>query len=567
MNHKIYLFSLAIATILAFVSCADDVSQDSGSYVGVSPLAVYASINGNASTRAARTEIDDVWSYTGFAENDDMGFYSSGGRWPENNGKEDFVNQKLRYDGTKFSDPDDTEFSPIHMNGSQIFMYFPYDENIDKESGMPLRDNTTPPARCVDFLSSNSITLEGVVNGKDVALFGAFEHTFSELIIMRGEGFDSPPEGCERITVVLSEPYTHIKINYTSTDDTWSCTPELFFSGDSDKKEEARRWDAWKGGNYGITTQNPVGTPAWYVIVPTLPGKRSLVEYIELYDNEGNLLHVSSLRLSGGNTKYVDSSWRYPMEITMKELVPTVNPFPIIPWEKDVDLTDSRKRGINNEDEFVQWVLDYNVYQHDPTDQEKISTLLKYGDTFTDNNGDSRTWHFYLLSDLDLSDYDIALSKKEGEPKEVIIQELRDTLDGISTTLVNSRFINHTIKGLQKSFINKLAENGVVQNIDFIEPEVINSESSTTPAGIIANSMEGAAVINCTIDNGTMFNPAGPAGMITGTMKDGKIIGCTVSGFLKAGSTAPGTAAELVGKEPEGNCTISGNNVKMDSGN
>ena len=337
-------------------------------------------------------------------------------------------------------------------------------------------------------------------------------------------------------------------------------------SGDSDK-EEARRWDAWKGGNYGITTQNPVGTPAWYVIVPTLPGKRSLVEYIELYDNEGNFLHVSSLRLSGGNTKYVDSSWRYPMEITMKELVPTVNPFPIIPWEKDVDLTDSRKRGINNEDEFVQWVLDYNAYQHAPTDQEKISALLKYGDTFTDNNGDSRTWHFYLLSDLDLSDYDIALSKKEGEPKEVIIQELRDTLDGISTTLVNSRFINHTIKGLQKSFTNKLAENGVVQNIDFIEPEVINSESSTTPAGIIANSMEGAAVINCTIDNGTMLYPAGPAGMITGTMKDGKIIGCTVSGFLKAGSTAPGTAAELVGKEPEGNCTISGNNVKMDSGN
>lgn len=571
---------------LLMVSCSNETQDAEPTYSnGASPLTVYASISGNASMRATQMEKDDKWSYTGFEDKDEMGFYSPQGNWMEDEGKGAFTNQRLIYKDSKFTDPDGVEFSPTHMSGSQIFMYFPYSALIDKENGMELRKEEKDSLRCIDFLSSNEINLQGVSdNGNKVALYGTFDHAFSELIIMRGEGFDNPPKGKERITAVLHEPYTNIKINVTDTDESWSCTPELVYDKDvisnfkiglteEELKKEAQRWDAWHGGNYGITSQDPVGKLAWYIIVPTLgseigkkkAGARSYVDYIELFDNEGNLYQVSSLKLSGGNSKYVDAGWRYPMEITMKELVPTVNPFRIIPWNDDVNLTDERTRGINNESEFANWVRDYNAYLLFPQEQDKIDALLKYGDTFVDAQGNNRSWHFYVLSDLNLSNYESSTPEDELETPQnnkVIIPQLHDILDGISTTLVNSKFINHTITGLSKTLIDKLEYNGSIQNFDFINPEVSNDEESTVPAGIIANTMNGSntSVVNCNIDNGTLFNPGGPAGMVVGSITDGLVKDCMLSGFLSAESTATGNAAKIAGKT-FGNPTFTNNDA------
>lgn len=565
MNYKIHILSLsfAIATALTFASCTADTLQES-LFGESSPLVVYASIDGTgkASTRATITTVNDQWAYTGFNEGDAMGFYSAGGDWLEGNGQGNFTNQKLIFDGSKFSDPNGVEFSPSHMSGSQIFMYFPYDANIG-DYGKELRVKENDSLRCIDLLSSNSINLQGVNNGKDVALYGTFDHAFSELIIMRGEGFDSPPKGCEQITAVLKDPITHIKIE-VSTEPSWTCTPKLVYDASHTtlkEEEEAKRWDAWRGGNYALTENDKTGVPAWYVVVPTLAEARSTVEYIELYNNEGALLRVYTLKLADGNTKYVNPGWRYPMEVTMKELVPTVNPFPITPWNSNVDLTDERKRGINNEAEFANWVRDYNAYLIDQS-EDKINALLKYGDSFVDANGNNRSWHFYVLADLDLSQY-VPSTDDNGsttpQTSDCIIPQLNDILDGISTTLVNSKFINHTIKGLSKTFIDKLQGNGLVQNFDFIEPEVINIDA-TTPAGIIANSMEGTSIINCNIDNGTMFNPNGPAGMVAGIMSGGTIKDCTLSGFLTANETASGNAANIVG-QISNNATLENNNA------
>lgn len=568
MNYKkIYSLSLAIALLLT--ACSHDALQDLTPGIDEAcPLVVYASISGkgNATTRVTITDYDDRWSYKEFTADDAMGFYSSGGNFNEDGGHGAFTNKKLIYDGSSFKDAGGAEFSPVHMKDSEIFMYYPYEEEME-EPGLALRrkkekDDTL---RCVDFLSSSSLS---VLGGKDkVALGGTFIHTFSELIVMRGEGFDNPPKGKERITAVLSDPYTHVK-THVSEEGSWSCTPELCFNekyakeiwkGKDDEelsvdslKILARRWDAWQGKNYGITNEDTVGRPAWYVIVPTLANSRSTVEYIELYDNEGNLLQIKSLPLSGGNSKKVDPEWRYPIEIIMKEMVPTINPFPIIPWNGDVNLTDERKRGIKDGAEFAGWVAAYNVYLAEPND-DKINELLKYGDMYVDKDGNNRSWHFYVLSDLDLSN-------SEGE---FVIPELKgDTLDGISTTFKNGKFKNHTLTGLSKTFIGTLSEGASVQNFDFIEPNIIiTDESATDPIGIIAKNMEDASVINCNIEDGTLVYPNGPAGIVAGSMTGGLVKDCTLQVFFIRDGTASGEAENLIGTNPIGYATFTNNKV------
>ena len=424
-------------------------------------------------------------------------------------------------------------------------------------SGFELRDNTKDTIRCIDFLSSDRITLQG----SSSALYGTFEHAFSELIIMRGEGFDNPPlyrneadnTDYGRITAVLNAGFTHIKVDLNTEDDSWSCTPKLVFDPSSTLSEEnARRWNAWKGGTYSITGKDEDGREAWYVIVPTLKGSRTWVDYIELYDNEGYLKRITSLNLSN-NTKYLEPGWRYPMEITMVELVPTVNPFNIVPWNGEVDLTDQRKRGIGDPTEFELWMQAYNAYLADPNNPEMINALFKYGDELLDAEG-NRSWHFYLLADLDLS----RLNLPEGSV--CILPQFEDIIDGLSTTFVNGKFINHRISGLSKTFIGNMTKNGSVQNLDFISPNVTNSEQSTAPAGIIANYMVGTSVINCNIDHGTLFNPGGPAGMVVGSIDGGKIENCTLSGFLTAESMAEGAAQRIAGKV-SGNPTFDGNDA------
>ena len=593
IRYKNFLF---IGSALLLASCASD--EPASMFPDTpSPLIINADISHQPVTRA---EVDDNnldnWSYTDFYGGDAMGFFSQGGNYSNgSDGTAPFVNQKLIYsgDGTKFTDKDGVQFSPTHMDGSKIFMYFPYTEDITGEYGFNLRvnpkdydvDNDT--VRCIDFLDASQLTLMGKdSNDKTVALYGQFEHAFAELIIMRGEGFDNPPqiEGIDtwKIKVVLDTPVTGLKVN--QTDDPWSCTPELVFDETGELgRQEAMTWIAWLGQNFSKTEQDKIGQVAWYVIVPTIgsdsnvtpkkPGKRTIVEYIELYDNDGNLQRVSSLRLSNARTKYVDAGWRYPMEIILEDLVPTANPCNILPWNSDVDLTDERTRGINNETEFANFVTAYNEYLTNPDSEESISRLLKYGDLYKDSEN-NKYWHFYVLNDLDLSNYGLTSSSGsedsgEGEGDQVpsttnltpIFPKFLDILDGQSTTLSGHVFINHKITGLQRTLVNSLeGSNASIQNFDFYDPTVINT--TTFPAGIIANVMEGASVVNCNIENGTLSNQAGPGGMIAGSINGGLVKDCDLSGFLSVQSSANKIAGTVSGA-PE----FTNNDIKSVVGN
>lgn len=556
-----------VALLLSATSCNNDVPE----FYGNEPqkLVVVADIAGNArgASRAAQGT-DDDWSYTGFEDGDVMGFFSSGGNYPSGGG---FDNIALQYNATlkQFSDVNNgATFSPTGMDGAKIYMYYPYSSNIST-TGFELR-RTGPSSgdtlRCVDFLDSYKIQVDGVLDGKRMALFGEFDHSFSELIIMRGEGFDNPPPGRERITAVLNNPVTNIRVEVES-DNGWSVDPQLVYDPNNTHRltqDQAYRWDAWWGKNYGTTVQDTIGRPAWYIIVPTIgsevgkirPGERSLVQYIELYDNEGNLQQVTALRLSGGLTKYVDAGWRYPMEISMKEMVPTVNPYKIEPWNQDVNLTDQRTRGINNMIEFEEWVREYNAYAIESS-EERINNLLKYGDLYVDEEQNYQ-WHFYLLTDLNMAQYNPVNSGTSESM--TILPVLKDILDGESTTLVNGSHPNHVIKGLSKTLVDNLqSSNGKITNITFEDPNV--RRDTDTPIGIIANTITDGTVNNVTIDNGTLINLDGNAGFVTGVFNGGFITYCTLSGFMTSRGTGSGDYAKVVGTDPTGVFTFANNNA------
>lgn len=577
--------ALLTLPLLSLTSCSSMEDNFQSTVKESLPLKIYTEIAGkNIATRAERTNIDDHWSYVQFQEGDEMGFFASGGNFQDNNGP--FDNEKLTYDGSKFNGDSEATFSPTYMNGDEIFMYYPYSPDITTYPGVTLRenvpDNPEEPQRCMDLLTSSELNITGVDNGKDLALFGNIYHAFSELIIVRGEGFDNPPTTDPKysvITAVLREPVTNALIT-VSNDPSWSCSLTLEYDGSIDETA-ARSWQAWKGENFRATAQDEVGEEAWYVVLPTVgsveknkrPGLRTTVDYIELYDNEGHLQRVSSLRLSQGNTKYLDGGWKYPMKITMNELVPTVNPYPIIPWGEDVNLTDERKRGINNITEFAEWVRDYNLYLLAPGDETNIGNMMKYGDKYVDADNNI-SWHFYVLTDLDFQNYaPLPYNDLEGNvvtpSNTVIIPKLVDILDGLSTTLVGSKFMNHKILNLDKTFIGEmgtnvsLQNNGTLRNFDFVSPDVNNGLTSESPAGIITNTMDGATVDNCNISNGNLFNPNGPAGMITGTINNGVIRDCTVGGFLYSSTRYDDNVAyaKLSGEVPEGDCTFEDNNT------
>ena len=574
MKYIKNIYILFVAFLFITVGCNDEIQQDNEDTRQPQPLVVIAEIAGNSKVTSRATQgTEDEWSYVDFQNNDIMGFFSSGGNYPAGGG---FNNVALQYDAVlkQFSDVNNgATFSPTEMNGSQIYMYYPYSEDIET-TGFELRrkgESSGDTLRCVDFLSSYKIQVDGVLDGKRMALFGEFDHAFSELIIMRGEGFDNPPPGKERITAVLDNSITDIRVTI-DTENGWTVVPELVFDETNSEnltEEQATRWDAWHGENYGITVQDKVGRAAWYIIVPTIgsqvgktrPGERSLVQYIELFDNEGNLQQVTALRLSGAMTKYVDAGWRYPMEISMKEMVPTVNPYTIVPWNEDVNLTDQRTRGINNMVEFEEWIREYNAYIADPTNaNEHVNALLKYGDLYVDTDM-KNVWHFYLLTDLDMQQYNPANSGSgDVSASNVILPLLQDVLDGEGTTLVNGKHQNHRITGLSKTFVdNLISTNGKITNIDFESPDVrINS---ATPVGIIANSINKGSIENCDIDNGTLINSEGAAGFVAGTLSDGSIIDCILGGYMVANSTGPGIYAKIIGENPTGNFTFTGNSA------
>ena len=556
IKHHISSFAATVTAAVSLAACSVEEPADI-SDSDVTVLKVNARIE-NMSAPHTRADIPlgkDGWTISGFQAGDILGFYSEHGNRLVNNGLGGFSNLPLtNTDGTtQFQSPDNEQISPSYMSATAVYMYFPYTAGMPGTNGYPatspgLELRRLQPGddsnilKCVDFLTDSGIDASNLAVGQ---LTGTFQHEFSQLIIMRGEGFDSPPEGdrYKVINIVMKEPYTHVRVNETASP--WGCQPELYNqpgyvpAGLTAANFDARRWQAWQGGNYSVTQEDTIGVEAWYVVLPTI-GKgdnRTTVDYIEIYDNEGVLQKVSSIKLADVDsipTKMLDSSWRYPLLVSMKELVPTVTPYPIVPWEGDFDISNERGRGIRNEFDFNQWKGYYASYLKDGAYENQ---LLDYGDKIVDAEGNFLYWHFYLLGNLELTDQTYG---SLGDNTSAVIPVMKDILDGVNmNVLENNMHPNYSVTGLTLPLVGNMSGNGALQNMDFVSPYVVSQTDE--PAGILvttmapetgATVMSGGTIDNCNIEMGTLLNN-GEAGIIAGSATDAIIKNCNVSGYIQ----------------------------------
>lgn len=539
----------ALAVAAAMTACSLD--HDDVPAYGRVPLTLIASIEGAPATaatdtRAKKYPTHDLWSNFAFETGDELGFFSKTGGGTA--GNQPMENVKLVAEsvlsggGAKFRAEDGTNIEASRLTAENVHFYFPYDKNI-AGPGLELRvedkDKDDGIKRCTDFLVDDYVDATFLEKGE---LSGVIQHAFGELIITRGEGFEAPGSKAdgykeddkdyyERITVVMRNPVTHITIEYNANPWKWGLklTNDKSASNRCDGGD-ARRWQAWKGDLYGQTADSK-GQEAWYVIVPTLKGQPSIVEYIEIFDNEGKQQKVSVLRLDDKDDSNVDrdhqdrdgnyvwAGWRYPMQIAMKELVPTVNPYPILPWDQtDNDITNKRAPGISNSTDFVTWSGLYASYLASGRSDSYEESLKAYGDL--EKQDDNNVWHFYISADIEFD--------KAGNHT---ISVLEDILDGQSATLNGYAFSNNTLTNVTKTFVDKLNGNGSLRNLDFKSPTVT---ADTQPqAGIIANTINGGEVTNCNISNGGLIGNATTAvGIVAGSITGGTVENCTLSGLI-----------------------------------
>ena len=230
----------------------------------------------------------------------------------------------------------------------------------------------------------------------------------------------------------------------------------------------------------------------------------------------------------------------------MQELVPTVNPYPILPWDQTAnDITNERARGIANPGDFNSWLEAYNSYINNGRAESYEEELKAYGDLEVE--GENKVWHFYISYDIDFD--------KAGN---ATINRLEDILDGQSETLEGYAFSSHTLTNITRTFVGALSGNGVLRNIDFKSPTVTVLEN-TTQAGIIANTIDGGTVTNCNINNGALIgNVSTKVGIVAGSITDGTVENCTLSGLI-IGSSSETADGYMFGSK-SGSPTLTNNN-------
>lgn len=524
-RYNIITYFLASAlTGIGLASCSDYGSEPER-LTSEKTLTVMASFPGSYPLTRAQLNGDDRWTNVTFNSTSDiMGFYSATGNLSGQNGDGPFTNEPLPFKTTAVVNgatryvfnTSGLNFETSQMKSGTVYMYFPYSDSMTSESGMDLRVSDNGIDKCVDYLTVKNLDASQLSNG---LIYGSVTHEFCELIIMAGEGFEKQDN--PEITVYLNNPYTNVRVDEVKNNNgtVTAYTSHLVYAGadDSESKEAARQWKAWEGGDWNAFK-------AWYVVLPVTPDDIPEISYIKLKDNSGNVLTVSSFTLDG-QSKRLQAGKRIPLTIKNSGLKPTVFPVSIIDWNGDIDITEERNRGINNDTEFAQWVEAYNAYVSNPAGDNE--NLYKYGNYIETSSG-SGTWHFYLNNDIDLSGF-----------SDLRINEFKDILDGRSDQLVNSRFQNHKISGLSSdhSLIGTLS--GTLQHIDFLNWSVINTNQSPDQyVGVLTNTLRGGSILGCAVDGGYILSSAN-VGLLAGEVNGGKIDGSYFSGFLiGAGSLA-----------------------------
>ena len=267
ISHLKNIFALASGVIVVgsiFFSCSDD--EDKFQSDESQHLSVTVTLPGTVfgETRA-NLEQKDGWSVVSFEKGDEVGLYSSAGNMKTNDGNGPFINASMSFSRSvttsssgsesgyvtnyQFDNPD-LEMDRSKFKYNETTLYFPYCEDMT-DKGLPLRrkkDNTGVD-RCVDFLLMDHLNSSKLTNEQQLS--GSFNHVFSELIIVRGEGFENADN--KDITIVLSQGYSHVRLVDNKTNfnkDAWKI-PELFYDPSCGMTEaECRKWQAWQAAKF-----------------------------------------------------------------------------------------------------------------------------------------------------------------------------------------------------------------------------------------------------------------------------------------------------------------------------
>ena len=610
INPVIALLPLALASCSEErMPSADDTSR------GV-PAVMYVTINDAQKpwSRYNAYNEGDYWSTRSFSLGDRIGIFSTGGLVGPNGESQWILNEYMDYDqatgSSNYRFRNDELLINTGMMGGNVgkYVYFPYTEdmplpipgqvtwkdssdneyyagdnqqtpnNMTSKPGMYLRVPGTdykgkPIERCLDYMyiSSPSIT-----NG---ALGGGFYHGFSEMIIVRGKGFDEVDETlADSITVVLTAGYTRMRLNAfrSNASGAFSWRPQNYYwnpdaTDHNITQEQAKRWKAWKGEDY-VDVDDETGEPflrdAWYVILPTAHSySYPSVAYIELYNNEGKICQVSNFDLyvspeTGIADKQMRPGYRYAVEVLMVEVGATIRPHEIVEWNEGVagenDITDIRTAGINGYDDFRNWTMAYNkfitdvknnsIQRPDSAEVAAASPLAQYGDY----DLDKRKWRFYINGDIAMPN-----NSDAG------IVELQDILEGAS------QFSNFTISNVKGTFIDSITPGGELRNLDFNNLYVKPSSGSYVQgtAGAVTHLLKNGSISNCSVNNGTMIGSAAGTtiGMLCGTVSGtSTVTKCSVSGAVIGSTWGTGTvyAPGMFGNVATGaTVTYSGNDA------
>lgn len=543
----IYIY-LIISLLLILPACSPDTPKHDGINRGYS---FYAEIEGyeEVATRAQRIDSEDKWRLKSFDAGDVAGFYSSKGNLNAEDGW--FRNIPMYYSNNRFIN-DDINYSSDYFVAKSTFYYYPWQENVDYDPGhtnflndgygielreLDERDNIV---KCKDIL--------WVINASNPTSAG-FGHTSSSIVFIRGDGFKNAER--REIKVVLNKGVTHAVIE--DNNDYLKNIRFIYLNGyrwDNEvmSEEDSKVWYAWEGGSFtntskednteykGLTFEN-----VQYVMLPSSRADSRLsVDHIEIFDDDGKRRVLSNFTLYGSN-KNLYYGQRYPLVIKLEGLEAVVTTLGIQTWD-DKQIKDERAAGINDINDFRNWVLEYKKYIDES--REKEGDLSNFGDK-TVKTDNSTEWRFYLNFDLDYNAYLDYLNSIDGQPDTNIFAKLEDCFDGSG----------HTITGLNVNFCGEIAAGGVVQNLNFKGLNIQNDNSE--PIGGIFKTFNGK-LLNCNIDGVVSTN--GPVGLVAASVGENVVVqDCSFSGLIIGSATSQGDAYGMFGEYNSGCSSINNN--------
>lgn len=491
------LLALVSLLIMVGAGCTNEENTPMGPDT-LDRVIITGSIGDATTVQTREVAKDQFGSYVsgGFDIDDQIGFYSQYNNEGEANG---FQNLCLTYttdsnEGYQTFASEDDALGDTPSNWGNVFAYHNYSSSNTDDIINIYETGEDGKEKVVDLLTASASGLSGGM------IHFSFQHRFSMLFIMLGQGFEDAIDNNENgVEVVLKQGVTNATVNAARTDVTLNKDTEgkhKIFTAVANTEEETIN-----SKEYGADT-------FFYVLLPS----EVEVDYIKIVDDFGKTQYI---RPTSAQLPKLVRGTRYPITVLMQGDEPTLWPWEFTPWGEQTIIVEEQDFGINGEEDFVGWYNAYNAYMSEESpnpEGENGKALLDYG------SYDDGKWTFYLRADIDCS----KLYGTDGQVPTQFLKTFQDELNGQNHTLSNL-----TLSG---GVIGTLKENGKISNLKLENVTIVSEEANGARGGIV-NEMQGGAIENCEV-SGLRIEAQGSVGAIAGTVSGGSITGNKCSGTL-----------------------------------